>query len=1048
MRSAAKGFYLAFFAFLSLASASSHGEHNGHHTADTCAIDPKATVSDACVSYATIDELNDQVYPLLQSLTQETDFFSYYRLNLFNKACPFWSDASSMCGNIACAVNTIESEEDIPLTWRAEELSKLEGPKAGHPGRKLQEERPKDRPLQGMLGEDVGESCVVEYDDECDERDYCVPEDEGATGKGDYVSLVDNPERFTGYAGMGSRQVWDAIYRENCFLKPLPETGLSSSTNNFQPGGLQAANDFRSLLQQESKRGDGFLLDDECLEKRVFHRVVSGMHASISMHLCWEYMNQTTGQWHPNLQCYKDRLHSHPERISNLYFNYALVSRAVAKLRKHLQDYTFCSGDPVQDSDTRRQVSQLTEILADRPQIFDENIMFQDPSAIGLKEDFRNRFRNVSRIMDCVGCDKCRLWGKLQTSGYGTALKVLFEYDETKNGENPLLRRTELVALVNTLGRISHSLAAARSFHRTLTAELAGVNTDTSGEQQTPLTPEPEPESNRRLIVHGVSSVEMEGDEDEFQYVTGDVPWEADRIETNSLMDEFKAELSVVWNTYVYVLKTWYYLPKTVLGWVSQRARFHGDGIAAKTVGKGRRSSRYFPSINLNPSLYSNLSGPALPASPAMSASPATAAPAASTSPTSATTTSAAAAAAPGAAAPDLPSRPSTLNAVVNRTASTYSPYGTSRFGTSPYGGYGGYSAYSSPYSRFGAMGSMYGGYGGMGGMGGMYGGMGGMYGGMPGGDPNDSNSLTDSFSQSTQATFQMIESIVGAFGGFAQMLESTYMATHSSFFAMVSVAEQLGNLRNTLGSALGIFTLVRWFRTLIAKLTGRPPPVDATSLTPSAFAAFLSGRSAPATLPDGSPAPPKPSKKPFIMFLVAVFGLPYLMGKLIKALAQSQEEEAKRRQQQMLVGPNGEPAAAGGEVGAPLDPSKLDFCRVLYDYTPEAQESTGIDLGVKKGDIVAVLSKSDPMGNASEWWRCRARDGRVGYLPGPYLETIQRRPAITASSDSASASASASGSRANSLKSTVKPVSEKPELKGKMGDISPESFQKSTFYS
>lgn len=82
-------------------------------------------------------------------------------------------------------------------------------------------------------------------------------------------------------------------------------------------------------------------------------------------------------------------------------------------------------------------------------------------------------------------------------------------------------------------------------------------------------------------------------------------------------------------------------------------------------------------------------------------------------------------------------------------------------------GGYGGY-------------GSMYGGMGGMG-MGGM-GGMGGMYGGMPG-DPNDPNSLTNSFGQSTQATFQLIESIVGAFGGFAQMLESTYMATHSSFF-------------------------------------------------------------------------------------------------------------------------------------------------------------------------------------------------------------------------------------------------------------------------
>jgi peroxin-13 len=265
---------------------------------------------------------------------------------------------------------------------------------------------------------------------------------------------------------------------------------------------------------------------------------------------------------------------------------------------------------------------------------------------------------------------------------------------------------------------------------------------------------------------------------------------------------------------------------------------------------------------------------------------------------------------------------------------------------------------------------------------------------------------------------------------------------------AMVSVAEQFGNLRNTLGSALGIFTIIRWFRTLIAKITGRPPPADATSLTPAAFAAFMGGRSSPVTLPDGSPAPAKPSKKPFFMFLVAVFGLPYLMGKLIKALARSQEEEAKRRQQ--LIGPNGEPQSAA------MDPAKLDFCRLLYDYTPETQESNGIDLAVKKGDIVAVLSKSDPMGNASEWWRCRARDGRVGYLPGPYLETIQRRPAqqaITAGSEPATRTSTMKGGAANertqSLSSISKPVGDQPpELKGKMGDISPESFQKSTFYS
>lgn len=336
--------------------------------------------------------------------------------------------------------------------------------------------------------------------------------------------------------------------------------------------------------------------------------------------------------------------------------------------------------------------------------------------------------------------------------------------------------------------------------------------------------------------------------------------------------------------------------------------------------------------------------------------------------------------------------------------------------------GYGGYGS------------SMYGGMGGMGGYGSMYGGgMGGMYGGM-GGMPQDPNSLTHGFTQSTQATFQIIESIVGAFGGFAQMLESTYMATHSSFFAMVSVAEQFGNLRNTLGSILGIFTILRWLRTLFAKLTGRPPPADATSLTPSAFASF-EGRK---FLPDGSPAnPPRPSKKPFLFFIAAAFGLPYLMGKLIKALAASQEEEERRRAAsgQLQIGPDGQP------LPQQIDPSKLDFCRVLYDFTPETGAAVqGVDLEVKKGDLVAVLSKSDPMGNPSEWWRCRARDGRMGYLPGVYLE-VARRPGQPIAEIK---SASQSGSRTNSMTSQVKA----PVVSGKAGDMSVESFQKSQFYS
>lgn len=444
-------------------------------------------MNDACVSYATLDRLNTRVKPVVDQLTRDTDFFSHYRLNLFHKSCPFWNDENGMCGNIGCAVETLDNEEDIPLVWRAHELSKLEGPRAHHPGKKARENP--EKPLQGMLGEDVGEGCVFEYDDECDERDYCVPDDESAGSKGDYVSLVRNPERFTGYAGFGAKQVWDAVYRENCFQKSSFSHGADLGTSSWNPG--PAAQDFKQVMdaagrqaQLEQQRvanpntpfvaNTGFEVDDECIEKRVFYRVMSGMHASISTHLCWDFLNQTTGEWQPNLACYEFRLHKFPDRISNVYFNYALLTRAVAKLGPYLKnsdDYTFCTGDPENDDVTRAKVLEVTTRAAEVSEMFDETVMFVNGEGPSLKEDFRNRFRNVSRLMDCVGCDKCRLWGKLQTAGYGTALKVLFEMN---GGEDtPVLKRTELVALFNTYARISSSMHAIGQFRQRMDNKLA-----------------------------------------------------------------------------------------------------------------------------------------------------------------------------------------------------------------------------------------------------------------------------------------------------------------------------------------------------------------------------------------------------------------------------------------------------------------------------------------------------------------------------------------------------------------------------------------------
>jgi len=104
-----------------------------------------------------------------------------------------------------------------------------------------------------------------------------------------------------------------------------------------------------------------------------------------------------------------------------------------------------------------------------------------DSHARLLREEFRQHFLNISRIMDCVGCDKCRLWGKLQTHGMGTALKILFSDLPISQSRAVLggtakvpfkLTRNEVVALIQSFGRYSSSVYEVENFRRVMLNNL------------------------------------------------------------------------------------------------------------------------------------------------------------------------------------------------------------------------------------------------------------------------------------------------------------------------------------------------------------------------------------------------------------------------------------------------------------------------------------------------------------------------------------------------------------------------------------------------
>ncbi|KAI8993030.1 endoplasmic oxidoreductin [Trametes punicea] len=403
-----------------------------------CEYIPTGPIETTQCDYETIESVTDDLYDELHALV-ETPFFKYFRVDLY-RDCPYWQE-NGFCMNRECGITTVD-ESEIPERWRAAELSKLETP--------ADDQRTE---LPGCYYRD---------------SDYCFLDD---MTEGDYIDLSLNPERFTGYAGPSAHRVWKAIYEENCF--GMSEWDVSpSSTPRRALGGLP----------DSMKSAAGVDLDEdpkECLERRVYYKIVSGLHASISTHICHDTMNQTTGEWAPtsdlsspqgpDLKCFIARVAAYPERLQYMYFDAVLLLRAVARLGPYLTAYDYCaSGTHEDDAATLARLSRVVDI-ARAVGRFDETALFRGANANALKEEFKEHFRNVTRIMDCVGCDKCRLWGKVQTTGIATALKVLFELDEKAldpRANTNLLQRSEVVALINTLHRLVESLHMVQDFRR------------------------------------------------------------------------------------------------------------------------------------------------------------------------------------------------------------------------------------------------------------------------------------------------------------------------------------------------------------------------------------------------------------------------------------------------------------------------------------------------------------------------------------------------------------------------------------------------------
>lgn len=316
-----------------------------------------------------------------------------------------------------CAVNEC-NPSDVPQCWEEEEqafLAHAPAPGCAHDS---------ERALSAVNGDlTVFEQTGIANVPHVEPADIWTVEDATVHDpKAVYYNLHLNPERFTAYKGFGARRVWQAIYEENCFTNPAADSWATQS---------------------------------QCNEKRVFYRLISGLHTSITCHLIYKHYDEASKIWAPNFSMWRARMLGKREFLENLFFTYLAVLRAVQKATPFLDAHVYLTGNASEDARTQALVQRLTASLGSLdescPHTFDESTLFHGPDAAALRRQFSRHFHNISRIMDCVECTKCRLWGKIQVNGLGAALKVLFEQEYN-------LSRTEIIALVWLLHQLSHSL--------------------------------------------------------------------------------------------------------------------------------------------------------------------------------------------------------------------------------------------------------------------------------------------------------------------------------------------------------------------------------------------------------------------------------------------------------------------------------------------------------------------------------------------------------------------------------------------------------------
>ncbi|CAD2091642.1 endoplasmic reticulum oxidoreductin, putative [Plasmodium vinckei brucechwatti] len=354
-----------------------------------------------------IEEDSRVAYEILKELTQK-NYFRIFKVNL-HIPCKLQKISEKCNEKTKCSVCEC-TEDEIPYNFRTNEVEIIHDQYA--------QEDLKQTFIASKLYKDI----LGTYD----------PSNEGFLS---YVDLIYNSPSYTAYEG---KSIWNRIYLENCF-----QNGENTCTemNNFYKiiSGMQSC--IAALSSEYYYLKNDFVFGDMHTDHTIKNHYIKKID--------YDY----------NISFFKEKLALYPDRIENLYFTFAVLLRALCRLKPLFSQCKCNSGIKENDKDA---FNLLNEFLGKHYHSCSSE-EFLEPIFPNHGKEILSKFMNITSILDCVPCIKCKLHGKLKTTALQIALVEGVGHEHIGS-----LERNEATALINAIYHFADAILIIKKFEERL----------------------------------------------------------------------------------------------------------------------------------------------------------------------------------------------------------------------------------------------------------------------------------------------------------------------------------------------------------------------------------------------------------------------------------------------------------------------------------------------------------------------------------------------------------------------------------------------------